>query len=79
MVISELHHGIYLVPEGNPDAIVWVVFANEQVGTRFEEFFAPGNMPSLVGKQVYCDCTGVRYGIGDGVIFRIAEARLFAR
>jgi hypothetical protein len=75
----EHHHGVYLVPEDDLDKIIWVVFANPQAQTQIERFFAPGNMPSLFGKSVHCECTGIRYTVGDTVIFRIVQARLFAR
>lgn len=75
----ERHHGFYLMTEHHPDAIVWIVFANRRVGEQFGHFLSPENLPSLYGKRAYCDCTGRRYTMGDTVIFRTAEARLFAR
>ncbi len=78
-VIDELHFGFNLRPEGNIDAFIWPVFANQRVRTRFEQMFARDNMPALLGKRIYCDCTGVRYHLADATILRITEAQLFAR
>lgn len=79
VVINELHFGFNLRPEGNIDTLIWPVFATPRVLTQFEQMFARDNIAALLGKRVYCDCTGVRYRLADTGIFRITDARLFAR
>lgn len=79
VVAYEHHYGFSLRTEGYLDNIIWIVFAKPEVSQQFERFYRPENLRTIIGKRVYCDCSGVRYDVaGGGAVFRISEARLFA-
>jgi hypothetical protein len=62
---SPPHSGFTLMPPDDTNTYYVVLFEDNEIQMKFEDFFRASNLEKALGKRIFCNCYG-RRGTGDG-------------
>lgn len=79
LVLNEMHHGIFLLPDTQDLSIrsISIVFGHDATSQKFSNAYY--DLLQRGHKAVYCECTGLYYEKSARNTLKVKQARLFLR